>query len=52
MVGASLSIYGFAALREHFAGWRPVFGLWAALLLLAAALCVVALRRRGAGEDV
>ena len=51
-VGASLSIYGFAALREHFAGWRPVFGLWALLLFLAAALCVVALRRRGAGEDV
>jgi OPA family glycerol-3-phosphate transporter-like MFS transporter len=51
-VGAAISIYGFAALREHFAGWRPVFGLWAALLLLAVALCAVALRRRGAGEDV
>ena len=51
-VGAAISIYGFAALREHFAGWRPVFGLWAALLLLAVALCVVALHRRGAGDDV
>lgn len=50
-VGASLSIYGFAALREHFAGWRPVFGLWALLLSLAAALCVAALRRKGAARD-
>lgn len=45
-VGAAISIYGFAALREHFAGWLPVFGLWAALLALALALCLVALHRR------
>jgi OPA family glycerol-3-phosphate transporter-like MFS transporter len=45
-VGAAISIYGFAALREHFAGWLPVFGLWAALLTLALALCLVALHRR------
>lgn len=42
-VGAALSIYGFAALRERFAGWRPVFALWIAVVgtgiaLLAAAL--------------
>lgn len=46
-VGAAISIYGFAALREHLAGWNPVFGLWALLLSLAAALCAVALRRIG-----
>ncbi|MBR0056196.1 MAG: MFS transporter [Kiritimatiellae bacterium] len=44
--GAAISIYGFAALREHFSSWLPVFGLWAALLTLALALCLVALHRR------
>ena len=50
-VGASLSIYGFAALREHFAGWSPVFVLWGALLLASVALCAAALhlqRKTGA----
>ena len=46
-VGAAVSIYGFAALREHFAGWRPVFGLWVAFLSAASALCFAALRRGG-----
>ena len=44
-VGAAISIYGFAALHEHFAGWRPVFGLWVAFLAMASALCLAALRR-------
>ena len=50
-VGAAISIYGFAALHEHFAGWRPVFGLWMAFLSMASALCLVALRR-GSKENV
>ena len=45
--GAAVSIYGFAALRDHFAGWRPVFGLWVAFLAMAFALCLAALRRGG-----
>jgi len=45
-VGASISIYGFAALREHFASWNPVFGIWALLLSLAVALCSAAFRSR------
>ena len=51
-VGAAVSIYGFAALRDHFAGWRPVFGLWVAFLAMAFALCLAALRRSGRGNDV
>jgi OPA family glycerol-3-phosphate transporter-like MFS transporter len=44
-VGAAISIYGFAALRERFDGWRPVFGLWIAVLAAAIALCLLALRK-------
>ena len=43
-LGAALSIYGFPALREHFAGWQPVFALWAALLLAALAFCLGAMK--------
>ncbi len=43
-VGAALSIYGFAALRDRFSGWRPVFLLWIAVLALAMALLFAALR--------
>ena len=46
-VGAAVSIYGFPALHEHFAGWRPVFGLWVAFLAMAFALCLAALRHSG-----
>ncbi len=49
-VGAAVSIYGFAALHRHFAGWRPVFALWTAVLAAALVLCLEALpcrRRRG-----
>lgn len=44
-VGAALSIYGFAAIHERFAGWRPVFGLWIGVLVLAVLLLFFALRR-------
>ena len=44
-VGAALSIYGFAALHERFQGWRPVFALWMAVLVLGIALLLLALRR-------
>ncbi len=37
-VGAALSMYGFPALREHFAGWTPVFAIWTATLAIGAAL--------------
>ncbi|MBQ7667523.1 MAG: MFS transporter [Kiritimatiellae bacterium] len=43
-LGAALSIYGFAALRERFSGWTAVFALWTLLLLAAAALCAAAMR--------
>ncbi|MBR3086489.1 MAG: MFS transporter [Kiritimatiellae bacterium] len=48
-VGAALSIYGFAALRDHFAGWRPVFALWMATIAAGIVLLALALRavRRG-----
>ena len=44
VMGEYDSIYGFAALRERFAGWRPVFALWVAVLVVGAALLAVALR--------
>ena len=44
-VGAAISIYGFAALHERFNGWRPVFGIWIAVLAAAIALCLLALRK-------
>ena len=44
-VGAAISIYGFAALHERFAGWRPVFALWIAVLASALSLCAIALRK-------
>jgi OPA family glycerol-3-phosphate transporter-like MFS transporter len=39
-VGASSSIYGFAAIHGHFNGWQPVFALWAAVLAVALILCL------------
>lgn len=44
-VGAAISIYGFAALHERFAGWRPVFGTWLAVLAAAIVFCLLALRK-------
>lgn len=44
-VGAAISIYGFAALHERFAGWRPVFGIWLAVLAAAIVFCLLALRK-------
>jgi len=44
-LGAAVSIYGFAALHRHFAGWRPVFTLWTAVLAMGAALCALSVRR-------
>ena len=44
-VGAAISIYGFAALHERFNGWRPVFGIWIAVLAAAIVLCFLALRK-------
>lgn len=44
-VGAALSIYGFAALHERFAGWRPVFGLWIGVLSLSIVLLLLTLHR-------
>ncbi len=41
-VGASSSIYGFAAIHGHFNGWQPVFSLWAVVLAVALALCLKA----------
>ena len=41
-VGAAASIYGFAAIHEHFNGWQPVFALWVAVLAAALALCLKA----------
>ena len=39
-VGASSSIYGFAAIHGHFNGWQPVFALWVVVLAVALALCL------------
>ena len=44
-VGAAISIYGFPALHARLGGWRPVFGLWMAVLALGIALLLLALRR-------
>ncbi len=44
-VGAAISIYGFPVLCERLHGWRPVFAVWMAVLALAVALCLLALRR-------
>ena len=44
-VGAAISIYGFPVLCERLHGWRPVFAIWMAVLALAIALCLLALRR-------
>ena len=44
-VGAAISIYGFPAICERLHGWRPVFAVWTAVLALAIALCLLALRR-------
>ncbi len=41
-VGASSSIYGFAAIHGHFNGWQPVFVLWAVVVAVALALCLKA----------
>lgn len=45
-VGAAISIYGFAALHERYAGWRAVFLLWIVVLSSAIALTLLALRRQ------
>lgn len=39
-IGASISVYGFAALKEHF-GWTFVFFLWFGISLAGAAVCGV-----------
>ena len=44
-VGAAISIYGFPALHARLNSWRPVFGLWMAVLALGIALLLLALRR-------
>lgn len=44
-IGSAISIYGFAALHAHFAGWRPVFALWIGVLALGIIACLLALRR-------
>lgn len=44
-VGAAASIYGFAAIHQHFSGWRPVFALWIGVLSVGVVLLFAALRR-------
>ena len=44
-VGAAAAIYCFAALRERFSGWRPVFALWMAVLSLGIVLLLFAMPR-------